>query len=57
MDNLFSIICLISPGNWLVSINLSDAYLSVAIHLSSHSSLSIQPLKNLDLFQILKRVN
>ena len=35
MDNLFSIMCLISPGDWLVSIDLCDAYHSVAMHLSS----------------------
>ena len=29
--DILCLLCLISPGNWLVSINLSDAYLSVAI--------------------------
>lgn len=35
MDNLSSVISLISPGDWLVSIDLSDAYHSVAMHLLS----------------------
>ena len=40
MDNLFSIMALISPGDFLVSIDLSDAYHSVAIHPSSMPFLS-----------------
>ena len=35
MDSLFSIMALISPGDFLVSIDLSDAYHSVAMHSSS----------------------
>ena len=35
MVNLFSFMCLISPGVWLVSIELLYAYHSVAMHLSS----------------------
>ena len=35
MDNLIPVMCLISPGDWLVSIDLSDSYNSVAIQLSS----------------------
>ena len=35
MDNLSSVMSLISPGDWLVSIDLSDAYHSVAMHFMS----------------------
>ena len=35
MDNLYSIMSLISSGDWLVSIDLSDAYHTVAMHPSS----------------------
>ena len=35
MDSLYSIMSLISPGDWLVSIDLSDAYHTVAMHPSS----------------------
>ena len=45
MDNLFSIMCLISPGDWLVSIDLSDAYHSVAMHSSSMPYLAFIFLK------------
>ena len=45
MDNLISVMCLISPGDWLVSIDLSDAYHSVAMHLSSMPFLAFIFLK------------
>ena len=32
MDSITSIMALISPGDWLISIDLSDAYHTVAIH-------------------------
>ena len=32
MDSILSIMALISPGDWLISIDLSDAYHSVALH-------------------------
>ena len=35
MDSLFSIMALISPGDFLISVDLSDAYHSVAMHSSS----------------------
>ena len=45
MDNLFSIMCLISPGDWLISIDLSDAYHTVAMHSSAIPYLSFIFLK------------
>ena len=32
MDSIYTIMALISPGDWLVSIDLSDAYHTVAMH-------------------------
>ena len=46
MDNILSIMTLIYPGDWLVSIDLSDAYHSVAIHPSSMPYLAFA-LKNI----------
>ena len=40
MDSIASIMVLISPGDWLVSIDLSDAYHTVAMHAMSMPFLS-----------------